>query len=988
MRAGILWSCIVLQGFAAEPTGNAIGPGGEATAQPNHSAATESVDYSQAFEHLINLGLPDARGATYVTLALHGDADREGQYNGYSGRGGAIETKGNAWLLPKPKDGASTLIYRGYDKVTVVKAAKRGKVMRALLGPEKKTAPGEIRGDWKIQDVAPDVKKILGFLNAPPGEEQLFSAERWGYDDSPVRSSASVLVTACHLYRAGHQDDANKITQRLFEIAPEPILIIDQVVNDLAERQYQSLVRSFFATKDWKAYQQGIRQLVTRFSRGWRNREGAELLLTRVEKRVKAEKTALSPLKGVNLKPQTTKILDDWLVREKPILVTPPLCWLLGADLLPKDVEDEYSYRSSREEPPDEPWLTEICGMGMDGFIAMTAAATDDSLIPTSMRRSYMNDYYQARMFQNYSGISNDASPGELQYATMTRPCSRGEIARAMILRTLPDQDGEFANLTPAELQATAYQWWLEHRSASPSELSRHFLEFGSDQQQLLAVMALIKSNDDADAKVVESHILEAEDLSDKIRTVELYLKARRGKARPFFEAYSKAIKEQLANLEVGDRGFQGNWEIQQAGGVNKYLKTLSVHVHEVPPEKILADLRSGELAPTEGLPMLEVAMGAGALGNHLPELVALARQQENQGAQFAFLRSVTELAYKNQRHYAAKAKGELDAYQASLPALLSRSKEDWTYFLNQNTPLEDAESSAGAPSLAAAAAWAMEAIYFPQHTRTLHELNNIMGSERHWAFMKEQALRVLLKGADTAFPDSGNVGEAQRQAIRAKIKGMSPLEIINYYDRLGLDEKLAWGEILSGYGESPPKGLIELRKRIAKISWQSTAETDKALQERIKKMVYSKVVDQALIDDLVEMMLDEATVFQDITMAIQSEGPQMHGLTLSVVRDEQGRYWKRNILTNGYEKLRDGSAEKVIGLNVTGGDTKTGLRYVPAQAADEAGQTLQGAITVFLSLLDKETQAYAIFVVETAENLKRQEAEEEEDGELGILPP
>ena len=902
MRALIVWSCIAFRCFGVEPAETA--GAGEGNPAKDAPAAVQAADYGPAFEQLVALGLPDARGASYVKLTLHGDAGREAEmmtYNRYSGRDDDLGLKGNAWRLPGAEGGTATLIHQGHKKVTVVKKAKRSGLMRMLVGPRKVEAAEGVQGDWTPEDVAADAKKIIKALQVPSGESERFDADRWSYSGSGAAWCAGVLTTACHMYRAGHRDEANQITELLMSRVPEPILVVDQVVNDLAQREYGQLVTAFFDSGDWHSYYDETQKLVTRFSRGWRSREGAELLLTRIQKRLQGAKPSLAPLGGVVIKPEAVAILDGWLTQKKPIFLKPRLCWLLGSNPLSDGEDEGYYGRPPSGENADAGRIEEIRGMGMDGFIALTAAATDDTLLPTRMTQGYSDHFGGSYGRRSYGGGGDDAV-GIAQYASMTRPASRGEIARAILLQTLPDPEGELGAASPEDLQKTAYQWWLKNRSASISELARHFMEFGNGQQSSMAVMALIHSEDDGDAKVVEKYILEAEDLTEQFHIVTQYLRVRRGKARPFFEAYSKALRELVGEASDEDNEDR-SWQIREAGGVDKYLKRLSVYVDDVSPEKLLAGMRVGTLKYDEGFPMLQAAIGDKSIVKYLPDLVTVARRQETPEEQLEALRAIQTLVYEEQGN--SRDQEEIEAGQKLFAEQLALSKDDWTYFLSQDTPAGDHALYGSAPTLAAAVSWMMEVIYFPQHTETIGRLSRVLDEDEQWVFWLDRAKRLLDEGTAAEFPSAEKVDEDQRKAIRDTLKPMSVAEILKDYEGRSLNEKLAWNEILDSFGEDAPAAVRDLSKHIVKINWPNSDEKDPALKAEIEALAYAKIFDESIVEGLMGLMLKHAERYQNLTIYLQSDGAGSHGIVLSALEGGDVETWQDRILDAGFEHLR-----------------------------------------------------------------------------------
>ena len=220
--------------------------------QENESA--EVVDYGPAFERLVKLGLPDAKGASYVKLTLHGNNQGRNVYYDSYGGNSFPKRDGDAWLLAGGEGGQANLIHQFYQPISVTKKKKRGGLMRALVGKAKTPEGGGAMGEWKAIDVSKDAQKMIKGLDDMVRTGRVFDADRWDYDKSAAQMAAKVLVTACHMYRAGHTKEGNLLAQKILSISPTPTQVIDGIVNELADQHHKTLVESFFKTKDWKAY--------------------------------------------------------------------------------------------------------------------------------------------------------------------------------------------------------------------------------------------------------------------------------------------------------------------------------------------------------------------------------------------------------------------------------------------------------------------------------------------------------------------------------------------------------------------------------------------------------------------------------------------------------------------------------------------------------------------------------------------------------------
>lgn len=991
MRSRIILSCLLAQASFSVASAQEAEPAESVKIDSEAPEVTGKVssikssgkvvaDYGSAFERLVKLGLPDSKGAKYVKLTLHGEAGKAAQMRQYQygqhsmGSSVKLGAKGNAWLLPdrKGEEGLANLIHSEYETVRVKKKQKRGGLMRLLVGPEKESKVGVAAGDWTDQDALADANQILKSIDEQSASGRVFQADRWGYSDDEAKWCAGILVQACHLYRAGFTKEANMIADKLLGLAPEPVRVIDHVVNNLAQRQYNLLAENFFKDKDWEAYRDGSKKLLVQFTRGWKSSEGVEVLVQQLDKRIKGAKPELKQLKGVSLNAEAVTIMDGLLAQEKPVVVDVPMCWILGDEILKQCSSNPnvgYYLKPSKQK-----WVKEMSGIGMDGLIALAAAVSDDSLMAAKMGQNE-NDYssYSGMRFSSRSG-GDDAATA--QYAALKRPCSRGEIARKMLERTLPDAENELSSMSSSEVQAIAYQWWLKHRSDSPPQLVRHFFKEGNSQQQMIALVALMKSGDDGDAKVVEEFILKNEEPDEQTQMVTLYLKEKKGKAKPFFVSYSKILKEYTADLDEDEI----DWQIRQAGGVDKFLKKLEVYVKNISPDKILADMRSGKLKGKEGLGMLKIVLPDGEIVKHLPAIVNIARHQKIMKEQIELLDEMSKILSQEyyEKYYNQEKPAEGDKeYEKYLTTLIEPSKEDWQYFLSQTELVKDRDHLNGAPSLAAYIGWTIENLYFPQHQRSFYALNQIMNTDELWQFGIKRSAAVMKEGAQAYFPDPKNVKEERRLEIRQKLKPMSSDDILSYHKELSLDERLAWADVLKGFGEQLPKGVSGLRKRVVKVNWPSLAEKDKSLKQKLDDLVQGEVVDQVMLDALLDFMLGNAQTHHDLATYIQSAGENGFGFVVQVSAGRRATQIKQTALLEVGEDLREGKTKKLAAMFVYG-DRGASSAYkrepVVAEDADKRKKIMEG----FLNKVNEGKAAYMIFISETSENfIKRKAAEE-----------
>ena len=949
------------------------------TVHAQKSVTEEVVDYGPAFERLVKLGLPDAKGAKYVKLTLHANGQNEGRY--YSGYGGSSFPKrsGDAWLLAGGEDGKADFIHQFYQNITVIKKKKRGGLMRALVGKEKTPQGTGALGEWKTIDVAKDTLKMMEGLDDMQKKGRVFDAERWGYDESSAKMASKVLVMACHIYRAGHVKEGNMLAQKILSLSPFPEKVIDGVVNQLADQQYSALVSAFFKSKDWQAYHDGLSALSKRYPRGWNTRLGAQILLPKIMQSIKGEKGKLHTFTGVTLKPEAVKILDELLTRTEPVIVSPTAYWLIADPT--QSTGGNYSSYGGRQSGTEE-WLKKLCALGMDGFIALAAAAGDDVLIATSMQVGGSN--YYSRNYGFSSNFGSGRSIDELAvaaYASMRRPCTRGEIARSILISTMPNPDNDLAQKAPEQLRDIAYQWWLAHRGDSKSTLARHMMEGGDRTAQQVAVMTLIQSGTDADAKVVEDFIMSSGELSNSIQLLEPYLKARKGKARSFFNQFSEVLKD----IETGGDAHSLPWNVRQAGGVDKFLKKLSIHVDDVSVDKVLADIKSGKTPIKEGLTMLDAAASGEDSAKLIPTLVSLAAEKEKLIERAAILQNLMMLNFKAQQ---AGKGGQKDEDKKKRIAALTASKEDWKILLKQTAKPQNKEEERALnqlSSISVYAAWCVETIYFPENTASLRQIAYILGTEKMDEFMLRRANGLLENPESDDFPNPKKVGEKRSAEIRKDITKLKPLDVIAYYEELPLQEKLAWVNILSGFEGDMPDSVTGMNSLIAKVSWINAPKADAAYKKLMNDLMAKKEFSKKLADRIIALLAKDPEKHAEYMFVIQGTGQVGQGLVVSVMAGKNAQLWKDGIIEAGVELIEGGAVTSMAGIGTYSDDGwLTGAKYSPKKGAPDESETIKNVIENILENITSGKRFSVVFYTETEAHLKKMA--ESEDTER-ILP-
>ena len=795
-------------------------------------------DYRKAFEQLLSLGFPDAEGATYIKLKA---SSREDDY--YYQRS-SVQRLGNAWLLPKKGDDDLRQIIKNQIELTTVKAKPKkgffGKIFKGDKSANQKDGPK--LAEWTEIDPKKEIAALLKALDPTPNSRSPLSPDQWSYSDEGAKACATLLATACHFHQAGHQGLGNQLAEKILKNAPNPTQVIDLLVSKLADAEYQKIYSRFTKNQNWASYLSDLRAVKQKFPRGWSTGLGIDRLIPMVEKRVKNEAPKLRQFTGAVHHPTVVKHLDVLLTENEPIKISLPNCWLIN----PKG---DYRHEYENEAQPS-PWLMEILSLGIEALPALIAASADDSLVPTRMEQTNDNRYYGGSSF--YMGNSSQENPEEGFFNNMSRPATRGEIARAILNRTLPDPDGSLGNATPTDYQAIAHEWWKSHRNSTLDKIALQFLEDGDDSKSHVSIEYLIETGKESNFQVIENNILQSSNLSNDSELVKIYLKKRKGKAKDFFKKYSDEVKAEYAERYANSTS---NGEpIDSDERANRVLKPLEVFVQEHKPEDIFAAIKSGKTKFSDGIRQLQAITKPEKSPEYLPEVLGIIDGLDDSTDRMQGLTTLTHWIARNFRE-----KLEESPDSNPLPDLIPQSKEIWGKLLSRTEALPEefeGQNFGNPPSEAHHVGWAMDAIYFPNHHFTIRELHGLVPPSEVWSILLKRGHDLLESGRDAYFPSSENVTDTQNEKIKSALKKNSALEIIAFYNNLSIDEKLNWANIVYSLEEELPKGLAELSVYIREFDWTQAS----SISENDRKKFEAILANKKLTKELIQRVLNEAS--------------------------------------------------------------------------------------------------------------------------------
>lgn len=574
------------------------------------SYAAGEGDYAKGFELLRGLGIPSTESARWTKA----DEDTRNQY------GGAfsdfdIELKGAGWTLPDEgflPVGALTVTAKteaeDEDEEPSAAASILGRMLKAHQerNPEDKPAPVPER---KPDDGSALLKGDVELIKEKLSDSDVADNIRRYVEYGRAQSVGRMLIFAAQIDQAGHTELAHELAEAVFSAAQNRDAVIDSAISLLADSQYEQAWKKFSKDHDWAGYHAAVSGLMEKFPRGWSSRGATAMLLPALEKRAAQTPLPAIESKDIPLSPAALQILGRWdePITHEPAGQLPPgfdisqipvemrahfLSSLsrhsgfdidtLGLWLLPEAAaENDEETNGETEQKEDDPRMA-ITRLGMDAIPALAALLGDTTLTHFPHSPDGGGSYFSS---------SEDEITRTLRiYQSMSRPSSRGEIARQLLARIIPDAEDLFGTSessasSAAELREIAIDFWKKHRGSSPVELCRAYLETGNESQKHQAGSHLISSPDPAARPVFEAAILASSDPLDEIHLVESYLQQHKSAVRPFFEKFSALIRE------VGGDGDDSSlpWQVREAGGVEGMIKKLGIHVGASSVEELIS---------------------------------------------------------------------------------------------------------------------------------------------------------------------------------------------------------------------------------------------------------------------------------------------------------------------------------------------------------------------------------------------------------------
>lgn len=809
---------------------------------------SEVGDFSKGLEQLAKLGLPAMEGAEWVKSPSNSNQTFT---DSYEFRDVGVNISGSVWKLAT--DPPSYIEFGSAETIDLPEPEATddsgsgsddepgllGKMLRGYQekNPEPEKAPNP---KPKISKATKDAEKIATSLAKPSVAEELNSNINWGNSQLHGR----LMLFAAQLHAAGETDSANKLAAALFNAVNEDTALIDGAISHLADTIYAATAESFFENTDWDNYLSECTALLEKFPRGWANAPAVALLVSKLEKRTDTQTTPSLP--GITLNPEAILLLDKLLEKTETVTDINALAAAQGINIndYPPEMRSEIIAMLSQrgmggfsqehgiwllpaeeaDQSPDNTPAGKLKALRMDGLIALAAVTTDETLVParhTSRRSSY------------YSSNESAAEQIRKRYQSLARPTTRGEIAVSLLTSVIPTPENRYGSsdeTDPAALSQEAIAFWKSNKDKSPVELATLYMMEGNSSQQSQATTFLTSSSDPSAHTAFEKAVLASPDPISLAPHVEAYLDTRKAAAKPFASDYIALLRENPPSDEELERT-TGGYHIRDAGGVENFIKKLSVKIGDVSLEKMITEAleassesgesKEGEMTPLaalnstiETIPLEDCLL---AFGKAAP----LASPEQWMEIHQLLLQRISEESYSENETNITFSE---DIIQTWRP-LVARTENfpEKGYFTTYARGF-------GAKNTGELSMIMLVLAADPEIT---YEVGNLIHIESDTAVIMDifrSRLTAIFSGEDPEpLPSVENVSDERSAEISESLASLSASEIIPFANKLSRDERLFMMSKILEYNQtsSTPQGILDLRTTISSTEPYAASDHD-----------------------------------------------------------------------------------------------------------------------------------------------------------------
>jgi len=753
-------------------------------------AASEAPSFATGFEAL-NALAPSVPTKDTPWQRVSEEVRLGGQFfNELSGK-----MKGNGWLIDTKENGKIEVVYFGQILSTETNppsAAKSsgGGLLGKILGANKKETTES------VADISKDARQII---NAIGKLEAFDSVEDFtqSWNGNGAVAFGPMLLFATQLHQTGHPELADELAWALFKAAPSREAVVDAALDSMGNQLIQKATTRFFDSWDWQAYHDEMASLVGKFPRGWQTQPAAALVLDSLKLKLSGKPAPDPRSPGIKLDDKALDAISWMLEVPKADDSAPQIPAELAARLqqIPQEYHAQYlesmglgsgSQRISApnlwllKKPDELKSLTDttspLIKLGTAALPVLASLTTDNYPTPYPNPRSYSSSHsYRESPMDRAIRI----------HSSMERPATRGDIARLLLLGTLPDSNGSLSSTDSETLREIAMEFHKSHHGKNWGELAAVFLAEGSTYQKAEAAKLLATSTEAAHHKLFEDLILESSPAVINIASVTVYTQQRKAAAKPFLERYIALVRDEIGDGTNLENFRELPWEMRQAGSLNQTIKQLEAMVTGKSPQALAREIAGGTVEeartaiPTffknysSEKPQTQMAaMLAGAVAAESPEIRAL------------FL-SMTFRVGWNRDEGDEKSARKFSESEATA----------WKKLIADERPIPegtiDSYYSFGS-TLSELAACAAEYSLAPSEFDEVDTATHILGESLASLCLRRSKAR-LANEALPALPNAENVTDERFKEIVITTESKSSAEIIAYLDSLGPDERAAW---------------------------------------------------------------------------------------------------------------------------------------------------------------------------------------------------
>lgn len=752
-----------------------------------------ALDFSAGFKQLGTLGVPVLpQGTTWAPLPAKLAAIQERGWLGSS-------IHGHGWMLPMDSDGKRKAVIAGEVKISNLDGDPAGKpgspgLIDRLLGPGSAGKPNDKPA---AADLVKDVRAIQAALEKHAG------VKREAYERETVPFS-NLLLFAAQIHQAGDPALANSLAQSVLTTAGDKETVVNAAVDALATHQYDVAYQAFSEGRDWAEYHRAVVALLEKFPRGWGNRQAVGMLVEPLAVRAKGSPPSVPALDKITIEPAALESVA-WMLEKPPAAESKPSIGRELADQLrdlPAEVRERYlEQMGSREsgllgdagdwllKKPDE--LAGKSGVAEPtvrlgvGALPVLAALLEDA---------YFTDFSNPRDESGsyYSSDESESNRILRAYSSLDRPATRGDLARDLLLATLPDPESELGQADLESLRIVALDFWEAHRSDTPDQLALAFCRDGSVSQREEAIQTLSKSADPEVRKSLEALILEAPSPASQLALVKTYLTLRKEEARPFLDRYVKLLREEVSAAGGLDELRGLPYDIREAKSIDPLIRQLEGQVSGKSPQARAREIAKEDAATAAAsISALLESLSTAKPRTRFLAMLAGASEAEDTGVRANFLNA----SFRTLASGDEEAEEEEDPAESADRQIPEGERKIWPSLLADDRKIPESVtqgSTSYGETIGEFAAIALEYSINPGTFETLSESTDITG--KTLPQLATERVKARFAGEPIpALPDASKVSKERLAEIVTTAAAKPPLEVHPYLSTLSQDERAAW---------------------------------------------------------------------------------------------------------------------------------------------------------------------------------------------------